>query len=199
MLHKVLASLLALFTLAFCPAAFAGSYGEIQSAPSYKATYSASSALLTPVASATDLAILNGSASKTIRLLKVFCTYKTDGAAGSRDQNIFYLVKRSTANSAGTPTTLTNVPLDSANAAASAVCLSYTANPTPGTTVGTVIVGSAYSGQISGPSIVLFDADKYGQALVLRGTAQGVAVNNNGVTVPGTSPQVQFTYVWTEE
>lgn len=200
MLHKVLASLLALFTIAFCPAAFAGSYGEVQLAPSYKATYCAASAYFTPVASATDLALINGSASKTIRVLKIFLNYKAT-AAGSTDLENFQVIKRSAANSGGTATTLTNVPLNSTSAAASAVAKNYTANPTPGATVGTIATGQCTGGAITGDAntIVLFDADKYGQACDLIGTAQGLAVNHNGVTVAGTSPLIQVTFVWTEE
>lgn len=200
MLHKFLASLLALFTIAFCPAAFAGSYGEVQLAPSYKATYCASSALFTPATSATDLAIINGSASKTIRVLKVLMLYQSTNS-GNNYADSFIAIKRSSANSGGTSTTLTKVPLNSSSAAASAVALNYTANPTPGSAVGTVSVAGGTSGSTPNPNscIVLFDADKYGQACVLSGTAEGLAVNHNGTTVAGTSPLVQVTFIWTEE
>ena len=200
MLHKILAGLLALFTLAFCPAAYAGSYGEVQLAPSYKATYCASSAFFTPAASATDLAVINGSASKTIRVLKIFLNYKST-AAGSTDVENFLVIKRSAANSGGTATTLTNVPLNSTSASASAVAKNYTANPTPGATVGTIANGQCIGGNVTGnfTTLVLFDADKYGQACDLIGTAQGLAVNHNGASVAGSSPLIQVTFVWTEE
>lgn len=201
MLHKVLASLLALFTIAFCPAAFAGSYGEVQLAPSYKTTYIASSAFFAPAASATDVFQLYGSASKTIRVLKISAA---NVASGSSTPSKYYVIKRSTANSGGTATTLTNVPVDSANAAATAVAKNYTANPTPGSTVGQVssfVLSQPDSAAVSNATyspVAAFDADKYGQAIVLRGTGEGVVVNMNGVSI-GAGGTISFTVVWTEE
>lgn len=176
------------------------SYGLVQLSPSYIPTYIASSDQVTPASSTTDLAIINGSASKTIKVLKVFVTYRAT-SVGAVEINTFYAIKRSTANTSGTSSNLTNVSLDSNNSSASAVCKIYTANPTLGTTVGKVGAATGLAGSASNAEgiVCLFDADKYGQAIVLNGTAQGLAVNNNGVTVAGSSPLVQVTFVWTEE
>lgn len=198
MLHKVLASLLALFTIAFCPAAFAGSYGEVQLSPSYKTTYVASSPTYTAVASATDVFTIAGSSTKTIKVLKIFAEAR---GAGTTSFNSYYLIKRSTADSSGTSTEVTAVPLDSANAAATAAVKRWTANPTLGTTVGqteyaTIWTSLANSGTAPFHQAI-FDADKFGQAVVLRGTAEMLAVNCNGSTPNSTT--VQFTVVWTEE
>lgn len=200
MLHKVLASLLALFTIAFCPAAFAGSYGEVQLAPSYGATYAASSAFTASAASATDVFQIYGSASKTIQVLKI---YANGTSATDEGVAYAYVIKRSTANSGGTSATATNVPLDSSNAAATAVIKSYSANPTLGTGLGTISTSRIGYNRVAGGTItstdqfVLFDADKYGQAVVLRGTSQGLVVNLNGVTPPH-SPSFSFTVVFKE-
>lgn len=196
--RSLLASLLAFITLAFMPAAFAATAsGQVTLAPSYKATYVASSAYFTPVASATDLGVMNGSASKNVHVLKVLLNYQS-ATAGTLYVDSFAVVKRSTANSGGTSTTLTSVPLNSANTA-TAVAKIYTANPTTGSTVGTIAVGQGVSGIAGDNTLVLFDADKYGQACDLNGTAQGLAVNHNGVTVQGSSPLIQITYIWTED
>jgi len=202
MLHKVLASLLALFTIAFCPAAYAGSYGEVQLAPSYKTTYSASTSYFTGAASATDIFQIYGSGTKTVRVLKIFAS----NTAGSGDSlNLCYLLKRSTANSGGTASTPTVIPLDSNNAAGTAVVKNYTANPTLGSTVGQVLaaalvgINSASASTTGGTAFPLFDADKYGQAITLRGTGEGLVVNLNGVSPVGTTAKFQFTVVWTEE
>jgi hypothetical protein len=201
MLHKVLASLLALFTLAFCPAAYAGSYGEVQLAPSYKASYRASTGYFTTAASATDVAILNGSASKTVKVTNIWLT---QGGVTSGALSKYFVIKRSTANSGGTSTTATSVPLDSSNAAASVSGLKlYTANPTPGSTVGPIADDALYTGSSSGsladaPRVLIYHADPFSQACVLRGTAEGLAVNFNGVTNPQ-STSVSITYEWTEE
>lgn len=177
-----------------------GSYGEVGLKPSSKATYSATSAPVARAASATDMFVINGSASKTVKVLKVFANYS---AAASGVANYLYLVKQSTAGSGGTSTTITACPLDSSNAAASAVVKDYTANRTVGTTVANVgIFGHAPFVSANNAAIInqcIFDSDKYGQAMTLRGTAEGLAVSNNGVTIPGGTPIVGFTVVWTEE
>ncbi len=205
MLHKVLASLLALFTLAFCPAAYASSYGEVQLAPSYKATYSATISVV-PASSPTDVFRLSGSSSKTIKVLKIFFG-GTDTGGNPSAQNIF-LIKRSSAGSGGTSTTATNVPLDSNNSAATAALKGYTANPTVGSSVGTIanVMGTTQGNTTDTIYVAsgiynqcIFDADKFGQAVVLRGTAEGLAVNMNGVDFNGTPATVNCTYVWTEE
>jgi hypothetical protein len=162
-----------------------------------RATYSAYTAAFTPAATATDIFIIQGSATKTIRVLNVmiFAT-QTTAAAG----NIF-LVKRSTANTGGTAVATTKVPLDSKSAASTATVQHYTVNPTTGTLVGNV---SAYRGIIPASATLInnpiFNRDfgnNSGQAIVLRGTAQGLAVNLNSVTVTGGSFIVGIQ--WTEE
>lgn len=196
MLHKFLASLLAFITIAFCPAAFAGSYGEVQLAPSYKTTYRACTGFFTPAASATDIFRISGSASKTVVITKIEVIH--NDVVNTRDK--LYLIKRSTAASGGTSTTATNVPLDSADAAGTAVVKSYTANPTEGTSVGNISVIALNSG----PYRETYDQNfpKYtpplvGKSPVLRGTAEGLAINGNGVTLTATS--ICITVEWTEE
>jgi len=202
MLHKVLASLLALFTLAFCPAAYAGSYGEVQLAPSYKATYAASSGFVTPAASPTDVFKIWGSASKTVRILKILVA---SNGASNEGVAPFFIIKRSTAGSGGTSSAVTIVPLDSAFAAATCSVKTYTANPTVGTAVGNVMSGDiAYARYVGGVAIaglayqVIFDADKYGSAIVLRGTGENLAVNFNGVS-PAYAGDFAYTIIFTEE
>lgn len=202
MLHKVLASLLALFTLAFCPAAYAGSYGEVQLAPSYKATYAASSGFVTPAATPTDVFKIWGSASKTVRILKILV-----GSNAASNEGIvpFFIIKRSTAGSGGTSAAVTIVPLDSTFAAATCSVKTYTANGTVGTAVGNVMSGDiVFSRTANGITVagvanqVIFDADKYGAALVLRGTAENLAVNFNGTTAPYVG-DFSYTVIFTEE
>lgn len=99
-----------------------------------RATYSAATAAFASAATATDIFIVQGSATKTIRVIavKVFATQTTAGAG-----NIF-LLKRSTANTGGTTVATTRVPLDSQYPAATATVQHYTANPTVGTLVGNI-------------------------------------------------------------
>jgi hypothetical protein len=151
-----------------------------------KATYSATSAIaFASAATATDIFTITGSASKTIRVLRIgFSATQTTAAA----VNVL-VIKRSTADTGGTSAAATAVPMDSSDAAASATVLNYTANPTPGTSVGTVRAVRAFI-----PTTALASASQYyefdfGQlaekAVVLRGTTQVLALNLNSVTVTG--------------
>src|SRR6478609_414079 len=98
-----------------------------------KATYAASGTVV-PVTGATDLVTIIGS-TKLVRLVRVVfsATILTTAINGSVS-----IVKRSTADTAGTSTAPALIPLDSGNAVATAVVAAYTANPTLGTTVGTI-------------------------------------------------------------
>lgn len=163
--------------------------GNVQPIPAAAVTYSAV-ASVTAVASATDIAILPGSASKTIYVTKVTISGKQT-TAGMVEA---LLIKRSTANSGGTSAAMTAVPHDSSDAAASAAPLSYSANPTTGTAVGTVRRAQLAVGQ--GTSVVneqqVFDFGASGKPIVLRSVAEGLAVNLGGVTVTGGVFDVAF-------
>ena len=169
-----------------------------------KTTYSASTGSFVPVASATDIAILPGSATKTIKVLRVKVQLSS---TSTTSQNIACaLIKRSTANSGGTSSATTVVPHDSNNTAGSAVPLSYTANPTTGTSIGNI--DSAFVCTLDAPTIAtpadpmnewVVDFTAPGmQPVVLRGTAQGLAVNLGGVTVTATAA-AKVSYTYTEE
>lgn len=170
----------------------------------YKSTYTAAIASLAVHAAATDFFTITGSATKTIRVMRIeFSASQTTSSFET-----YLLMKRSTANSGGTSTSITAVPHDSNNAAGSATVLAYTVNPTSlGTAVGTmqsrqILVGDGVakdgSSSIStDQGIVLFEATTPSQAIVLRGTSQVLALNFNGGTATGNSHSVWVT--WTEE
>ncbi len=166
-----------------------------------KATYrAASAAVFASAATATDLATITGSATKTIRVLRIRLT----GVQTTASEVNMFVLKRSTANTGGTSTTLTNTPLDSANSAATATCRQYTANPTTGTLVGNIdsfkmdVPPTAVGANATTVSpLELNFGDLPGQALILRGTGEVVSLNLNGVTVSGGSFLIMFE--WTEE
>jgi len=172
---------------------------------SFKETYRTSITNLVLAATPTDFITLTGSASKTIRVTNIHlsCTQ----TAGSYPDIV--LLKRSTANSGGTSTSPTIVPLDSNNAAASAVMRAYTANPTLGTLVGnlmverlnmnspTVQVGGGNNPTGTNQRGQLWEFGRLGQAIVLRGTSQVLALNGNSVTITGNSCDSWLE--WTEE
>ncbi len=85
---------------------------------------------------ATDFLTIVGSSTKKIEVLKI----TLGGLATALTVADIVLLKRSTANSGGTSTAPTAVPLDSNDIAASAAVKAYTANPaTLGTLVGNIL------------------------------------------------------------
>ena len=180
---------------------------KVQVEPTRKATYSVCTGLFTCAASATDVWQLYAGPNKIVKILKVYYLDKDAGRAAS--YNNVSLIKRSTANSSGTAVDNTEIPLDSRFAAADAVSKHYTANPTLGSTVATVAQvpcsGSlttavqSYNSNVIVQLKCIFDADKFGAPIVLRGTSQGIVLNLGGATQAGTSPQFAVQCVWTEE
>lgn len=159
-------------------------------------THSAST-VFTLANSSTDVLTISGSATKTIKIFEIF--FHMTATTGSNATIIG--LRRSSLNTGGTSTLLTNVPYDTNNAASTAVVRSYTANPTAlGTLVGNMITNGLYisgGGTIaSTPFNYLVDND-IEQPIVLRGINQLFAINMNGVTFSGNTARA--TLVWTEE
>lgn len=171
---------------------------SISAVPDYgtKVTYSAATISFNLATLATDFFTITGSATKTVRVTEISVAFTGGGVVVA-----VQLVKRSTANSGGTSTLLTNVPHDSNNAAATATVRSYTANPTLGTLVGVMRADktdSPLTTSTTNPEGVFYKF--FGgpqQPIVLRGTSQVLAFNLNGVTLSGGTA---VCYVeWTEE
>ena len=181
---------------------FTDAAGRLQTAPTTKTTYSAATAIFTPVATATDIFVITGSATRTVKILSIILsgTQTTAGNIGT-----ISLIKRSTDDTGGTSVAATRIPHDSTNAAATAVVRHYTANPTLGTTVGTV-----YSPRVSIPApataivpatIFQYNAPDpaHGQPITLRGAAEVIAVNMGGGALPAGAANFAVTVIWTEE
>lgn len=166
-----------------------------------KTTYRAAVTALTVATTATDIFTITGSATKTVKIAKILIT----GVATTVAFINVLMIKRSTANSAGTSVAQTAVPADSNNAAATATVLSYTTNPTLGTTVGTIyskkLGVSTPAGGANGIAAETEINETFGfgavQAMVLRGTSQVLAINLNATSVAGSS--FNITIEWTEE
>ncbi len=157
----------------------------VMNGPSTLSTYRATTAFQTPVATPTDIVTIIGSASKTVKVQRVIL-HNTQTTAGI---NKIFLIKHSTADTGSTVVNPTIVPLDSANAAATAVVNQMTvANPTVGAVVGTVVTSMAQApapGATSGGGdVVLYDSKLTGQPICLRGVAQELALNFAGAAVP---------------
>lgn len=159
--------------------------------------YCGSTPVFTTAASATDIFNFKGSSTKTVYIRKI---HWKQSNIGSASHNI-YLIKRSTANSGGTSSAITAVPLDSNFSSATASGVYYTANPTTGTSVGTIShipLHGTYGSSVNQVYTTLFDSTKGGSPIVLRGTSESVSVNYNGVTdAAGTSAAVDIE--WSEK
>lgn len=151
------------------------------------------SANVASVASATDIAVLPGNATNTVVVyrVQVSCTQTTAGII------TLQLIKRSAADSAGTSSNMVVVPDDANYSAGVSVPKTYTVNPSTGTAIGnsdTALVGCLAPGTAAANDIYVFRPTK---PIILRGTAQQLAVNLNGVTVTGGSFDVTFDYAET--
>lgn len=156
--------------------------------PAGKATYAGSTAAFSPPATPTDLFVIGGAAGKTIEIYRIGISTRQTTAGN----NALFLIKRSTANSGGTPVATTNVPLDARDPAASAVVQHYTANPTPGSTIGNV-----WSGYVNSPApatagvagqgflgVSLDFVALFGKPIILADATQQLAWNFAGAALP---------------
>ena len=161
-----------------------------------KNTFSCS-ATVTLAATPTDIFSLVGSATKAVRLRSIRITTLATTAGSMTLQ----LAKRSTVDTSGTNTTPTVVPFDTNNAVAgTAVCKSWSANPTSGTLVGyidTRLLSFPLTAS-QPPMDIAFGTIHGDSSLVLRGTSQELDVNLAGGTLP-TGAALTITEEWTEE
>ena len=162
-------------------------------------TYSASIIGAVPALLPTDIFTLTGAANIIVKVTRVLIT-------GSRSANAtsdFVFVKRSTANTLGTPSVRAAVPYDSNSVAASAICQAYTANPTLGALVGNLLATRLFLTGVSGTppmplDIAFGNGIRPSTPVILRGANEVFAINLNGVTI--TAPaSLDFTIEWTEE
>lgn len=154
-------------------------------------TYSGGINGLVPVASATDIFTITGSATQTVRVTRISIA----GIATTILDTTVRLLLRTTADTAGTKTNPALYPHDSNNAAATAVLAAYTANPTVNDGTDRVIRAAKLLFNLAAPTAASesgrlvwdFGNRPPGQAFVLRGVAQQLAINLNGVSVAGGS------------
>ncbi len=163
-------------------------------AGTFQLTYSSSFNVASAV-TATDIAVITGSATKTLYVTKVIVSAEATASALVD----LLLIKRSAADTGGTPVVNTPIPHDSLDAAATGTVTSYTANPGAlGAAVGTVrrgYVEAAAAAAVSSPTVI-FEFGERGKPITLRGIAQQLAINLAGVTVTG--GLFTITYEWYE-
>ena len=144
--------------------------------------------------STTDNAVLPGNATNTVLVTQVIvsCTQTTAGTIH------LSLLKRSSADTSGTSAGMTVVPDDSGYAAGVSAPLTYTGTgPTAGTSVGSVdeaLIGCNAT-STAGPNDV-YVLNLKDKPIVLRGTAQQLAINTNGA-ITGGNLAIKFKWIET--
>ena len=160
-----------------------------------KPTYSSLADEFTLASAATDVCTLQGSATKTIKVRRVFVS----GWATAVGTEPVELIKRSTAATTGTSVVDPIISYDSINVASGAQAEHYTANPTVGTAVGPILQQQVTFANLStgvGTALIA-ELGERGQPVVLRGVAQNIAVNMLAQTVTG--GKLTCGFEWTEE
>lgn len=154
---------------------------------------------ITPVATATDVLVLTGSATKVIRVTKLSIV----GTATAASIYDHYIVKRTAANTGGTSTSVTPAQSDSTDAAQAATLRLYTANPSAlgaGIAVEgakTYLSAGATPGAAALPHVYTFGT-RNDKAIVLRGTGESLAFNFGGQAVPA-GANLYLSIEWTED
>lgn len=193
MMRCTIAAVIVLFGLA--SAAMAQSVPP--TAPLTGATYSAGAASYTGYANPTDFFAISGAAGKTISIINI----RLSGYATANNNIPVALVKRSTANTGGTPTAVTKVPLDSNFRPSSASVVTYAAAPTTGTLVGNLCACQVELPATSGVGGTLMEwrfNTLGGSPLVLRDANEMVAINAYGVSFPA-GTNLNITVTWIEQ
>lgn len=147
-------------------------------------TYSAAVVDITVANLATDIFTIQGSNTKKIKVVHI----SVNGTQQNLSKVNILIVKRSTLNTLGTFAVVVGVPHCSANAAATAIVKSYSANPTLGTFVGIVqaekvTIGSVNGINISNDDLVFEFGRAPEQEIILENENEMLAVNLNGVTL----------------
>lgn len=176
-----------------------------------RTTYSSAFVGLVPVTAGTDVVCIAGSASKTVKLQNLTIS----GTAATAVQSIpVVLVKRTTADTGGTPagttanpgTTTQIMSRSPGNPTATATLISYTASPTIVDTAPTYLASASLTMPIVtsavAPTPLVFDYAKDIANLIqpptLSGAAMQICANIQGVTLNNAAAW-NGSLTWTEE
>jgi hypothetical protein len=165
----------------------------------FRPTYRYTAVDLTPVATATDVLVLKGSATKIIRVTRAGIL----GSATAASIYDLYLTKRTAANTGGTSTAVTPTPSDTTDPAATAVLSLYTANPSAlgaGITLEAtkVYLPNNAVPAASGTERQFTFGTRGDKAPILRGVNESVAFNFAGAAVPA-GASLYLIIEWTED
>lgn len=162
-----------------------------------KPTYSATTGAFTIASSPQDVCAIQGSATKLIRVRRLWWS-ATSTSAAQEPVDIYF---RTASATDGTGVIVSGVKYDTSVVAPTGRMEKWTANPTPG--AGSVLWQDLMSynaittaNVTASPPMIEFGRAG-GQAIILRGLAQSLVVNLNGTTLTGGTGYC--TFEWTEE
>lgn len=156
-------------------------------------TYSASHNI-TIAAAATDIMAIFGNASTIVHVTKI----RVSGIATATGIADMILIKRSTANSGGTSSNFSLAAHDATDSANSSTPIGYTANPTPGTSIGNV--RRWYQSLLASTSDNAYEYEldldiNKNKPIILSGTSQGLCINLGGATIAGAILNVTIEWI----
>lgn len=159
-------------------------------------TYGAAVTGISLAANPSDILMIQGSASKIIRVKSLVL----NGNSATTGGYPALIVRRSTANTGGTSVVLGGFQHDTIDPAASAVVRYYTANPTAlGTVVGNLHGGRFVASQANNlDRLILQYSWQNDKAIVLRGVSDFLCVNLGGAALAAATT-VDIDLLWTEE
>jgi hypothetical protein len=139
-----------------------------------------------------ERACIWGSATKTIRLRR----FSMNAWSSTPDITIYKLIKRSTVDTGGSPSTLTLVQFDTTDPPPTATFQWFGSAPTLGTTAGDVTIFPIYSSGTLGLYELKFGAVDHGsKSVILKGTTEGICL----YSLSNQSNSIYVTWEWTEE
>lgn len=147
--------------------------------------YSAAGSVIVAAASGTTLFSITGNANTKTFVTKLAIS----GIHATGNVIDVFVRKRSTANSGGTSTAKNAVPHDSGDAAAQATVLAYTANPTPGTSLGEVRSAKVALPPATAPAnspVEFWFGNEGSKPIALNSATEVLEFHLNGATTGGT-------------
>ena len=165
------------------------------------ASFSATTSGFAIASTASDVACITGSATKTVRIQQI----RLSGSAGTQVVIPALLIRRATVDSAGTSVVMTPYAMDTNNVASTVSAVAYyTANPTINDTAPNMLDAASWvlqktdgtNGAIAPYTLFDWTERNFMQAPIIRGTSQQLCINV-GLTSPSAS-LAQISYKWTE-
>lgn len=182
-----------------------GYHASVVSLDSGRAVYRVAANFTPFVTAAVCLIRIQGSATRTVRVKRI----AVGGVSTANAQSIYQLLKTSTAGGGGTAVLPVATPLDSASGAATAVVRHYTtaAEATGAAIGGPIAMSNVQTGVVTTPTVntpphnVLFPeiGNPIGQAIVLRGAAQFLEVQNVTPANLSAGTVLCYTVEWEED